>query len=316
MQRNLEEGKVSVLLPAYKTKYLSEAISSVLAQTYKNIELIIVDDKSPDNIKGVVAQFNDERIYYYRNKTNLGAKDPVANWNRCLEYIHGEYFCLLCDDDVYDTHFVEDLVELAIKRKDCHVFRCKSGLISSNGELIDFYPSIPYWESSEDYALHLIRGLRFQTISEFLYRAEFILNKGGYVPFPKACYADWFSVLYFSLDGGICSTNNILSYFRDSGENLSSVISDIPEKIDALNLFVDKVLSIYSGKNNLYCQLIFKEIHIFSNKRKYEYIGIASWKNIFLLLIGRNKKYKISTYCFIRGLQLKLFNFFKRVKNA
>lgn len=312
IKRNLEKGMVSVLLPAYKTKFLSEAISSVLRQTYRNLELIIVDDKSPNDIKKVVSNFNDDRIIYYRNEQNLGAKDPVANWNRCLSYAHGEFFCLLCDDDVYDSHFIENLLLLAKNEKKCNVFRCKSGIITSSGKLIDFYPSSPMMESSEDYALHLIRGLRFQTISEFLYRTEYVLDKGGYVPFPKACYADWFSVLYFAILGGICSTNQILSYFRDSGENLSSVTSDILEKMDALNLFVEKITSLYSDNDNLYKSLVLSEIQKFLYKRKSEYIGIASWKNIYLLYGKRNSRYMIPKSCFIKGILLKLFRTFKK----
>ena len=83
---------VTIAIPAYKATFLKEAISSALNQTYTNIELIIVDDHSPENIEGITKGFNDSRIQYFRNTINLGKDDPSKNWNKCLEYAKGEYF--------------------------------------------------------------------------------------------------------------------------------------------------------------------------------------------------------------------------------
>ena len=91
---------VSVVIPAYKSAYLFDAISSVLSQTYKNLELIIVNDASPEDITSIVESFNDPRIRYYINERNIGALDLVKNWNLCLSYAQGDFFCLLCDDDM------------------------------------------------------------------------------------------------------------------------------------------------------------------------------------------------------------------------
>ena len=65
---------VSVIMPSYNTAdRISDSIKSVLAQTYKNLELIIVDDCSNDNTDEVVASFTDDRICYYKNDKNSGA---------------------------------------------------------------------------------------------------------------------------------------------------------------------------------------------------------------------------------------------------
>ena len=74
----------SVLIPAYKRKFLCDAISSCLIQTYKNFEIIIVDDASPEDLKSVVDQFHDSRIKYYRNEKNCGAINVVDNWNSMI----------------------------------------------------------------------------------------------------------------------------------------------------------------------------------------------------------------------------------------
>ena len=64
---------VSIIMPSYNTEqYISDSIKSVLAQTYKNWELIIVDDCSTDNSIDVIKSFNDPRIKILHNEKNLG----------------------------------------------------------------------------------------------------------------------------------------------------------------------------------------------------------------------------------------------------
>jgi glycosyltransferase involved in cell wall biosynthesis len=89
---------VSVCIPCYRgAAHLGAAIASVLAQTWTDFELIIIDDNSPDNTDDVVAGFDDPRIRYLKNPQNLG---PEGNWNRCLDEARGRFFKLLPQDDL------------------------------------------------------------------------------------------------------------------------------------------------------------------------------------------------------------------------
>lgn len=94
--------KVSVCIPTYRgAQTLGPAIASVLAQTFTDFELVVIDDGSPDDTAAVVAGFGDSRIRYLRNANNLG---PEGNWNRCLEMARGTYFKLLPHDDLLHRH--------------------------------------------------------------------------------------------------------------------------------------------------------------------------------------------------------------------
>ena len=65
---------VSIITPSYNTAiFLEETIQSVLNQTYKNWEMIIVDDCSTDNTDEIIRKFDDQRIKYYKNQENVGA---------------------------------------------------------------------------------------------------------------------------------------------------------------------------------------------------------------------------------------------------
>ena len=85
-------------MPTYRGgQFVARAIDSVLVQTFRDFELIIVDDNSPDDTASIVARYDDPRIRFVRNPRNLG---PEGNWNRCLDEATGRYFKLLHQDDV------------------------------------------------------------------------------------------------------------------------------------------------------------------------------------------------------------------------
>ena len=237
----MEHPLVSIGIPAYKAAFLKDAISSVLDQTYSNIELIVVDDDSPDNIETIVQKFTDSRIHYYRNAVNLGKEDPSKNWNECLEHANGEYFALLCDDDSYEPSFVEEMLELSRKFPDVKVFRARARTVDENNNLLNWYPTSPTYETCIDYMYQKMFGFRQQTISEFLYKTAYIKSKGGYVNTPRAWTADSLSIFKFAWENGIASVQTILVNFRESSKNISSIYSDVLKKRDALIFFKSSI---------------------------------------------------------------------------
>lgn len=104
-ERPMRHPKVGVCIPTYnRAGYLREAIDSVLAQSYQDYELLVVDNASTDHTSRVVGSYNDPRISYHRNESNIGM---VGNWNRCLELAKGEYVAILHDDDLWLPRFLE-----------------------------------------------------------------------------------------------------------------------------------------------------------------------------------------------------------------
>lgn len=90
--------KVSILLPTYnRAAYLRLALESILAQTFTNFEVVVMDNASTDDTPAVVASFDDPRIVYHRNPRNVGA---VGNHNRGLRHCRGEYLAIFSDDDL------------------------------------------------------------------------------------------------------------------------------------------------------------------------------------------------------------------------
>ncbi len=87
-------------MPTYNyARYLPQAIESVLAQEFRDFELLVIDDCSSDNTRAVVQGYadSDERVVFSVNKKNLGM---VENWNHCLAQARGEYIKFLFGDDI------------------------------------------------------------------------------------------------------------------------------------------------------------------------------------------------------------------------
>jgi glycosyltransferase involved in cell wall biosynthesis len=111
-----EKPLVSVILPTYKRAgLLGHAIRNVLAQTLSSIELIVVDDCSPDDTRAVVESFDDPRVVYVRNASNL--KLP-GSLNVGFDRARGQYMTWTSDDNLYDADAIRQMVE-AIRAEGC-----------------------------------------------------------------------------------------------------------------------------------------------------------------------------------------------------
>ncbi|MBK9925972.1 MAG: glycosyltransferase family 2 protein [Anaerolineales bacterium] len=107
---------VSVIIPTYGgANFLGNAIRSVLDQTYSNFELIIIDDKSPDNTEDVVRQFSDPRIKYIRHEINQGAATARGTGRRASS---GEIIAFLDQDDLFHPEKLEAHVEFLNQHPD------------------------------------------------------------------------------------------------------------------------------------------------------------------------------------------------------
>ena len=94
-----EEYLVSVVMATHNgSRFVSEAVQSVLKQTYRNFEFIVVDDASNDGVADVVVGFGDLRIRIVRNETRKGLTKSL---NRGIALARGEFIARIDDDDVW-----------------------------------------------------------------------------------------------------------------------------------------------------------------------------------------------------------------------
>lgn len=99
INEKLIDGLVSIIMPSWNTdKFIAETIQSVIDQTYRNWELLIVDDCSSDKTYEIVTGFKDDRIKYFHNERNSGA---ALTRNKALREARGEWIAFLDSDDLW-----------------------------------------------------------------------------------------------------------------------------------------------------------------------------------------------------------------------
>lgn len=131
---------VSIIIPTYnQASYIERAVKSALSQSYINIEIIIADDHSSDDIIEHIKGFlSDKRIKYFKNKKNIGR---VKNYKKSIEeYASGEWVLVLDGDDyLTDNDFISDAIQIVLSDKKIVFVQAGHTMIGSN---INFQPII------------------------------------------------------------------------------------------------------------------------------------------------------------------------------
>ena len=129
------EPTISILILSYnRAKYIAEAIDSVLTQTYRNFELVIIDDGSTDQTAEILSQYIDPRIKKIMHTTNAGLHARRAE---SLTYATGTYTAVLDSDDVWtDSDKLAQQVACMEAHPDCAVVGTFITLCSPAGETI------------------------------------------------------------------------------------------------------------------------------------------------------------------------------------
>ena len=145
-----KEPLISVMMPTYNNaKYIGQAIDSIYAQNYGNIEIIIVDDGSTDNTKEVVQQYKDIKYFYIEHKGI-----PFAR-NVALENAKGEYIAFLDSDDYWLPNKLNTQMQYFKEHPDCEIVFTKYENFFEN-EYVKKKKRAIYEKNSEDKFKHYL----------------------------------------------------------------------------------------------------------------------------------------------------------------
>lgn len=139
----MNNKKISVIIPVYNAdKYIQKGLESLMNQTFKDFEIICINDKSTDNTLTVLEEFSqkDERIKIINNSKNVGA---ALSRNVGIDIAEGEYIYFLDADDYIDEKYLECMLE-KIEQENCDIVLNMSIQSESNGTVSQFHhPSMP-----------------------------------------------------------------------------------------------------------------------------------------------------------------------------
>lgn len=273
---NKETPKVSVIMAVYNTTEdcLRAAIESILNQTYKNFELITIDDGSTTNVKDVITSYVDERIKYIRQE-NQGA---AGSRNNAIKVAKGEYIAIMDSDDISlperlekEVEFLDTHSEYSVVGSWAEVFPAKKMVkVVEEPKILDLIKECPFIHSTTMYK----RKLFFEN------NYEYDLN----MP-PTEDYHFWSKVIRTE------KTYNFqfpLVKYRIEGQGISSTKKEIGE-INTIKIQKELLSYLTTDKQlqNKITDLIYKNTSITSNIIE----KLFSVKNFRKL----DKKYKIIT---------------------
>lgn len=293
-------AKYTFLIPAYKGRFFQQSLESILSQTLSDFDVIVSDDFSPENLKCVVDAFNDSRVTYRRNSSNIGAEHLVEHWNLLLNLAKSEYVIMASDDDVYAPDFLEKMDALQLKHPNVSLLRPHISYIDAAGNITWSESAMCDEVISGRELLSLEISTAFVSgIPQYVFKRQALLNIGGFVNYPMAWYSDDATVSLLAQTGvAVCPDN--LFFFRLSGESISTKkMDDWSEKLIASTKYADLLQTLYSSEDD----------HSFLNE---------AWDRIRKLTIILLNESSCSTFfriiCLMRHLDSPLYPFMWRMK--
>ena len=214
---------VSIAMPTYNRadSYLKEAIQSALNQTYQNFEIIVSDNCSSDETEAVVKSFHDNRIRYFKQTTNIGAKNNI---NFCLGQARGKYFQLLFDDDVIDPDFLETCINAIPPHADVGVVLTGAREIDGTGKIIGECQNQAKGSSVDSFFLDWFAQRTTLYLCSTLYRTQGLREIGGFQSKTNN-YLDVVATAKLMAKYPRVDVPAVKASFRRHGTNLSSSVN-------------------------------------------------------------------------------------------
>ncbi len=214
----MKKKLVSVVMIAFNAeKFIKEAIDSILGQTYKQLELIIVNDGSTDNTASVINTYKDARIKFINRKKNMGiAYSRQEGIDKCT----GEFFCFADADDIAVPDRLEFCVNY-LKNHDCIAVCGQLQEMTYDGKLLNRYSNIYYNHKYLKARMMYVNAIsncavcaRMKIIKKVPIRKELLYGED---------YRFWYDVMNL---GKFVQVNKIMYLYRQHSDSITSVSGD------------------------------------------------------------------------------------------
>jgi hypothetical protein len=220
---------VSFVVPCYKLAHLlAECVNSILGQTYRDLEVLIMDDCSPDNTPEVARSFTDPRVSYVRNEPNLGA---LRNYNKGISLARGKYIWLISADDYLRRPYIVERYVQLMEANPSVGYVCCSGVGVRHGQETGLLKGTRYSDRDK-----VVDGRRFL---KKLLNYNFVLAPSGMVR--RECYeqismfpleagmvwsCDWYLWCVFALHHDVGYLAEPMVCYRQHELSMTSILSN------------------------------------------------------------------------------------------
>jgi glycosyltransferase involved in cell wall biosynthesis len=294
----MNENKLAIVIPAYKIDFFETCINSITNQTCKKFNLYIGDDASGSDLQSVAYKYaNNLNLIYNRFETNLGGRDLIAHWNRCIDLTQDEeWIWLFSDDDVMDKDCVASFYKYLEEYPQFDIFHFNLIRINQFGENLGEIVHFPEVITIEDLLIGRLQSSIQTTVVEYIFRKKRLVEENYFQNFDLAWGSDdatWLKIAKYSNIKSIGDSN---VYWRYSQVNISTRGGSnlFLRKMNARVQFVKWLYQDF-GINHLKIKKIYlkKQVQTWFERFLVADIGIISNANIkeltnaFYPLIGQ-----------------------------
>lgn len=251
--------KVSIIIPCYNQgKYVAEAINSALRQTFKDIEIVCVNDGSTDNSVEIIKSFENKykNFIFLNNEENRGV---IYSRNFAIKNCNGTYILPLDADDIIEPTYVEKAVKILDNNPNIGIVYCKAKIFGN----YDKYWNLKPFNKSDILYENCI-------FCSALFRKSDFLKIGGYnnnMKYGCEDYDLWLSFIEQGLE--VFQINEILFSYRQYDETSRTTIS-LKNKKEIQNNLIKNHINLYLNDENFLERLIFSN-PIKTNKKYKKY---------------------------------------------
>lgn len=286
-------------------KFLKEQLNSIINQTYKNLEIIVVDDNSTDKTWQLLQEYSqkDQRIKIFKNNTNLGF---IKNFEKAIKLCSGEYIALSDQDDIWKLNKIEVYIDNIGENL----------LIYSDAVLIDrdgnklgkqlVRPSSRLCKGSCNKAFFLVN---FTSGNTMMFKKKLIEH---ILPMPESIFHDIWIGFVASTLGSITYTDEALTYYRRYSEQVTHV-DHTQKPLNPIDRFhFKKEAYMQTAKNHIPVLKTFYDSNLIKNQDTIKLIEellnqFENYETIYFnfSLYKLLKKHEDEIFCSIRHFKRK-----------
>ena len=214
---------LAIVIPAYKSAFFEKTLASIACQSCKDFTLYIGNDHSPYSLRATVDLYRDRiDIIYKEFDENIGGKDLVAHWERCIDMVRNEeWIWLFSDDDLMDPACVEKFYDVLEQHQCYDLFHFNVTQIDDKDNVIRDLSSFPKVMRCEDYLDRRLKGDLYSFVVEYIFRRSHFMNMGRFEKFDLAWSTDDATWIKLSDRNGILNIEDARVYWRESRYNIS-----------------------------------------------------------------------------------------------
>lgn len=298
-------SKISILIPAYNTgRYIAECIESVIAQTYRNLEIIIVDDGSTDNTKAIAERYalNDSRI----NVVAISHEGVSTARNVCMSHATGDYILFVDSDDWIGDNLCRELIDLATQNCADIVFSAMTVMPEEGnpylfGDRSGLFKDAEVLNGKDCFIRMVDTGCTYPMVAGNLYRRSIIVSNK--LSFHGKYHEDeYFMPIVVNVAKRVCLSQQSEYYYRYRHGSIMHSKTNIRDRSIVLGEIADLIMDNISLSNQTptYNRALYQHISTLRqrSRRLYDSYLPDSDKPVLIVFLekGISSQYGIGTY--------------------